>query len=130
MKEEFDVAIVGGGPAGVSAACVLAEKGIKAILFERGEYCGSKNVSGGVLYGHDLAALIPDFPERNCPVERNIVESRLWYLSRNGGYTGFPAATQRERANQCLSRVPPQPSGPHRRSPYQATQDCCWRTSG
>lgn len=87
MDEQFDVAIVGAGPAGISAACVLAEKGLKTIVFERGEYPGAKNISGGVLYGHDLAEIIPDFRNRDCPIERNIVESRLWYLSKDGGYS-------------------------------------------
>jgi electron transfer flavoprotein-quinone oxidoreductase len=87
MKEEFDVAIVGAGPAGTAAAYVLGGKGVKTIVFERGEYPGAKNISGGVLYGHDLAQIIPDFANRNCPVERNIVESRLWYLSKDGGYS-------------------------------------------
>jgi electron transfer flavoprotein-quinone oxidoreductase len=87
MKESFDVAIVGAGPAGISAACTLADAGLKTIVFERGEYPGAKNVSGGVLYGHDLARIIPDYAERNCPVERNIVESRICYLSREGGYS-------------------------------------------
>ncbi len=87
MKEIFDVAIVGAGPAGISAACVLAKKGVKTIVLERGEYPGSKNISGGVLYGHDLAQILPDFAAQNCPMERNIVESRLWFLSENGGYS-------------------------------------------
>ncbi len=87
MREKFDVAIVGAGPAGISAAYVLAGKGVKTIVFERGEYPGAKNISGGVLYGHDLAEIIPDFMMRNCPVERNIVESRLGYFSRDGGYS-------------------------------------------
>ena len=87
MDESFDVAIVGAGPAGASAACGLAEHGVKTIVFERGEYPGSKNVSGGVLYGHDLAQILPDYHERNCPIERNIVESRIWYLSKEGGYS-------------------------------------------
>jgi electron transfer flavoprotein-quinone oxidoreductase len=87
MKEEFDVVIVGAGPAGIAAAYVLADNGIKTIVFERGEYPGAKNISGGVLYGYDLAEIIPDFASKNCPVERNIVESRLWYLSKDGGYS-------------------------------------------
>ncbi len=87
MDLAFDVAIVGAGPAGISAACVLAEKGLKTIVFERGEYAGAKNISGGVLYGNDLAQIIPDYRERGCPVERNIVESRIWYLSKDGGYS-------------------------------------------
>ena len=87
MDEAFDVVIVGAGPAGLSAACLLAEKGVKTIVLERGEYPGAKNISGGVLYGHDLAQILPDYEKRSCPIERNIVESRIWYLSRDGGYS-------------------------------------------
>ncbi len=87
MDETFDVAIVGAGPAGISAACVLADRGVKTIVLERGEYPGAKNMFGGVLYGHALEQIIPDYVQRNCPIERNIVESRLSYLSLDGGLT-------------------------------------------
>ena len=104
MKEAFDVAIVGAGPAGISAACILADAGIKTIVFERGEYPGSKNMSGGVLYGHDLAQILPDYTERECPVERNIVESRIWYLSKESGYSiGYrDSIFARTRQAQCF----------------------------
>ena len=87
MPEKCEVAIVGAGPAGISAACILADSGVNTVVLERGEFPGSKNVSGGVLYGHDLARIIPDFVDQGCPVERNIVESRLWYLSEESGYS-------------------------------------------
>jgi electron transfer flavoprotein-quinone oxidoreductase len=87
MKESFEVAIVGAGPAGISAACKLADHGVIPVVFERGEFPGAKNTSGGVLYGHDLERIIPDFTDRKCPVERNIVESRVWYLNNDGGYS-------------------------------------------
>jgi electron transfer flavoprotein-quinone oxidoreductase len=87
MNESFDVIIVGAGPAGISAACVLADAGIKTAVIERGEYPGAKNMSGGVLYGHNLAQILPDFAEKGCPIERNIIESRIWYLSKEAGFS-------------------------------------------
>jgi electron transfer flavoprotein-quinone oxidoreductase len=87
MNETFDAAIVGAGPAGISAACILADKGVKTIVFERGEFPGSKNMSGGVLYGSSLARILPDYADRNCPIERTIVDSRVWCLSKDGGYS-------------------------------------------
>jgi electron transfer flavoprotein-quinone oxidoreductase len=86
MDEMFDTAIVGAGPAGIAAACVLADNGAKVVVLERGEYPGSKNMFGGVLYGRALEQIIPDFPQRNCPIERNIIESRIFYTSRDGGF--------------------------------------------
>jgi electron transfer flavoprotein-quinone oxidoreductase len=100
MSETFDAVIVGAGPAGISAACLLAEKGASTIVLERGEYPGSKNMYGGVLYGHDLARVIPDFAERNCPIERNIVESRIWFVHRDGGYS----VSYRDRAFESAAR--------------------------
>jgi len=87
MSERCEVAIVGAGPAGISAACILADHGVDTVVLERGEFPGAKNISGGVLYGHDLARILPDFEDRNCPVERNIIESRIWYTSDQGGYS-------------------------------------------
>jgi electron transfer flavoprotein-quinone oxidoreductase len=87
MKESFEVAIVGAGPAGISAACRLADQGVRTIVLERGEFPGAKNISGGVLYGRDLERIVPDFADRKCPVERNIVDSRIWYLNKDGGYS-------------------------------------------
>ena len=46
MNETFDAVIVGAGPAGISAACLLAEKGASTIVLERGEYPGSRTCTG------------------------------------------------------------------------------------
>ncbi len=48
MPERCEVAIVGAGPAGISAACILAEHGVHTVVLERGEFPGAKNISGGV----------------------------------------------------------------------------------
>ena len=48
--EHFDVAIIGGGSAGLAALKQLSNLGKHAVLIEAGKTVGSKNVSGGILY--------------------------------------------------------------------------------
>ena len=57
--EKFDVIVVGAGPAGTSAAITAAKAGLNVVLLERGEYPGSKNVQGAVLYTKNLADILP-----------------------------------------------------------------------
>ncbi len=47
--EKWDVVVVGGGPGGAYAAKTAAEKGLKTVFFERGEWPGEKNSSGAGL---------------------------------------------------------------------------------
>ncbi len=48
--EKYDVAIIGGGSAGLAALKHLSNLGKQAILIEAGSKIGSKNLSGGILY--------------------------------------------------------------------------------
>ncbi len=48
--EKYDVAIIGGGSAGLAALKQLSHLGKQAILIEAGSKIGSKNLSGGILY--------------------------------------------------------------------------------
>ena len=50
MDYDVDVAVIGGGLAGISAAITAAKNGLSVIVLERGEHSGSKNVSGGRMY--------------------------------------------------------------------------------
>ncbi|NNE34929.1 MAG: FAD-dependent oxidoreductase [Rhodothermales bacterium] len=81
MDEKFDCIIVGGGVAGLSAAMVLARADCKFLLVERGEFCGSKNVSGGVLWGTDLHRLVPEYwTDEAAGIERYIRHRRLTFM--------------------------------------------------
>ncbi|MDD3764689.1 MAG: FAD-dependent monooxygenase [Nevskiales bacterium] len=86
MKEKFDAIVVGAGPAGNAAAYTLAKAGLSVLQIERGEYPGSKNVQGAILYSDALEKMIPDFRE-DAPLERHVIEQRQWVLSKDS-YVG------------------------------------------
>jgi len=79
VEERFDAIVVGAGMAGNAAALTMAERGLKVLQIERGEYPGSKNVQGAILYSDMLEKLIPNFRE-DAPLERHLVEQRFWML--------------------------------------------------
>jgi len=77
--EKFDAIVVGAGPSGNAAAITLAKAGLSVIQIERGEYPGSKNVQGAILYSDALEKIIPEFRDE-APLERHIIEQRMWVL--------------------------------------------------
>lgn len=86
MSEKFDVIVVGAGPAGTACAFTAAKNGLKVLLIERGEFPGSKNVMGGILYRKQLEEIIPEFWHK-APIERPIVEQRFWFLDKESMVT-------------------------------------------
>ena len=78
-QNKFDAIVVGAGPSGNAAAYTMAKAGLKVLQLERGEYAGSKNVQGAILYADALERLIPDFRE-DAPLERHVIEQRMWML--------------------------------------------------
>jgi electron transfer flavoprotein-quinone oxidoreductase len=79
---KVDAIVVGGGPAGLTAALAMARRGLETIVIERGESAGSKNL-GGLLYGTTLERLIPGFHEQ-APVERAVARRRIVFLAGDG----------------------------------------------
>jgi electron transfer flavoprotein-quinone oxidoreductase len=77
---DFDVAVVGAGPAGSLAAYRLAGAGHSVVLIERGDTPGSKNLSGGVLYDRVLDEVFPDFATV-APVERRVTRNVVSFLN-------------------------------------------------
>ncbi|HYD77772.1 FAD-dependent oxidoreductase [Ramlibacter sp.] len=79
MAEHFDAIVVGAGPSGNTAAYLLAKAGMKVLQLERGEYPGSKNVQGAILYAEALEEVIPNC-RRSAPLERAVIEQRMWLM--------------------------------------------------
>ncbi|MFD2182005.1 FAD-dependent oxidoreductase [Rhodoplanes azumiensis] len=87
MTEKFDAIVVGAGMAGNAAAYTMAKRGLKVLQLERGEYAGSKNVQGAILYAAQVEKLIPEFRE-DAPLERHLIEQRFWMMSETS-HTGL-----------------------------------------
>ncbi len=88
MDEKFDCIVVGAGVAGLAAAMELARSNMKFLLIEKGEFAGSKNVSGGVLWGRDLARLVPEYwKEKDGGWERFINHRRLTFLDEESSFS-------------------------------------------
>ncbi len=84
--DKVDVIIVGGGLAGLSCAYELADSGMTVVVLERGDFPGSKNVTGGRIY---LGPLRPFFPDlwKDAPLERHVTKEILTLMGETNSTT-------------------------------------------
>ena len=87
---DVDILIVGGGPAGLSAALRLAQlqkadgTTLSIAVLEKAAEAGAHLLSGAVLDPRALAELIPDFQSKGAPLSSKVHEDRIYYLTPSG----------------------------------------------